>query len=331
VLTVPAGKQRLEFRFTGLYFSAPERVCYRYQLEGLDADWVESGTATAAYYSYVPPGSYRFRVTAHNGNGVWNEAGAVLALSVLPHYWQTWWFRVAAWLASVAAASGVLAAVLRRRHELRIQALERQRAIERERSRIAQDMHDELGSRLTKAGMVTEMVRRELGASPARQQRLETLRDTPQEMTVTMDELVRAVNPRHDTLDGLANYVVRFTQEFFADTDIQCLLNVPADLPAVPLTAQIRHNLFLAFKEALNNAAKHAAATEVSVRVKFAAGRLLLEVADNGIGFAADRPHTGGRGLANMRDRLNAIGGSCDIESKAGAGTRVLLKAPLSS
>lgn len=322
-LLIPSGKQRFEFQYTGLHYSAPERVRFRYRLEGLDTDWIDAGAQRAANYSYLPPGSYRFHVAAHQGDGKWGEDHALVAFTLLPHYWQTWWFTVGLWLGGVGVVSGGVALVLRRRHKLRLQALERQRAIERERTRIARDMHDELGSRLTKAGMVAERLKRGLGESPQLGHQLQTLRDTLADITVTMDELVWTVNPRHDTLNGLANYLVRFTQEFFAGSPIQCVLDVPADLPAVPLPAAIRHHLFLAVKEALNNAAKHAAPTEVSVGVEFAAGRLLLQVSDNGTGFAAgDRP-PGGRGLANMRDRLGAIGGHCEVKTNPGCGTRV--------
>ena len=142
-------------------------------------------------------------------------------------------------------------------------------------------------------------------------------------MTVTMDELVWAVNPQHDTLEGLANYVIRYTQEFLADTGIACVLDVPTDLPAMPVGAPIRHNLFLAFEEALSNAARHAAATEVTVRMVFQEGLLALEVADNGRGFAEGSTRAGAHGLENMRQRLSAIGGRCDVEAAVGLGTRV--------
>jgi signal transduction histidine kinase len=322
-------RQRIELQYTALYFAAPERVRFRHRLLGLESEWFEAGDQRTARYSYLPPGRYRFEVGAHNGDGQWGESTTSLTLRVLPHFWQTWWFQLAVCLGAVTLASGGGVAVQRRRLRLRMQALERQRAIERERSRIAQDMHDELGSRLTKAGMVAERVARELGDAPEPQQRVRMLRQTLGEMTITMDELVWAVDPQHDTLNGLANYLIRFTQEFFSGTAIRCELSIPHDLPAVPLTAAVRHNLFLAFKEALNNAAKHAAPTVVKVRVAFVAGRLQMEVADDGPGFAPAGKRPGGRGLEIMRDRLQAIGGRCDVESNEGRGTQVRFDVPL--
>lgn len=323
-LEIPPGNQRFEFYYTALSFAAPERVRFRYRLAGFDADWVEAGAQRIAPFSYLPPGRYRFEVAAHTGNGRWSDPGAALQLVVLPHYWETWWFRVTGWLGGVSLATAGVVVVLRRRHKARMEIIEHQRAVERERARIAQDMHDELGSRLTQAGMVA----RDLDAPPAGP-RLDILRRTLDEMTVTMDELVWAVNPRHDTLDGLANYMLRFAQEFFAGTRIRCELNIPPNLPAAPLTAAIRHNLFLAFKESLNNAAKHAHPTTIRVRVQFAAGELRVEVKDDGAGFDPADPRTRGRGLEIMRNRLQTAGGRCEIESHPGRGTRVRFEVPL--
>ena len=320
---IPPGQQRFEFRYTALRSVAPERVRFRYRLEGLESDWTEAEARRSAHYSYLPAGHYRFEVTAHGGDGVWAKTGAVLPFIVLPHFWETWWFRIASWLGGAAAVAGLVGLQLRRRHRLRLQVLEHQRAVDRERARIAQDMHDELGSRLTKAGMIAEMAVRDRDASPAAQDRLQALRRTLEDMTITMDELVWAVNPQHDTLDGLANYLLRYTQEFFAGTSVRCEFGIPPDLPAVPLGATVRHNLFLAYKESLTNAAKHAHATTVTVRVEFAANRLRLEVEDDGAGFVPGTERGGGCGLENMRDRLQAIGGQCEVAPREGRGTRV--------
>lgn len=319
-LLLPPDHDKLEFEFTALSFSSPENVQFRYRLSGFDREWVEGGTQRSAKYPRLSAGHYEFHVTACNDIGVWNDTGVGLAFIVQPFFWQTWWFRLLLWTGAAALLTGVTGVVLRRHHQAQLRVIEHQRAIEHERSRIAQDMHDQLGSGLTKANMITEALRRESGVSGARYQ---MLRETLERLTVTMDELVWAVNPRHDTLDGLANYVVRYTQEFLSDTEIACVLDVPADLPVITLSAPIRHNLFLAFEEALSNAARHAGATEVTVRMAFQEGRLTLEVADNGSGFLHEHVRAGAQGLANMRQRLTAAGGRCEVETAVGKGTRI--------
>lgn len=327
-LRLSSGRHYLEIVYAGLSYSAPDQVRFRHRLVEPGAGWLAAGVHRSASFSGLLPGEYVFQVTACNNDGVWNEEGARLRFSIPPYYWQTWWFKLAGWLAGAVLLSGAVAVALHRRHSLRLQALEHQRAIERERTRIARDMHDELGSRLTKAGLITAAVARGLSQENESRQRLETLRDTVEDMTVTMDELVWAVNPKHDTLDGLANYVVRYTQEFLADTTLDCQLDVPADLPPGPLTSQVRHSLFLAFKEALSNCVRHAQARRVHVTLRLAGGVLRLAAADDGRGFAREDVRAMARGLENMRERLLAVGGTCVVESAAGQGTRVLFEVP---
>lgn len=327
-LRLSPGRHYLEIAYAGLSYSAPDQVRYRHRLVEPGAGWIEAGSHRSANFNDLPPGEYVFQVTACNGDGVWNQAGASLHFSIPPYYWQTWWFKLAGWLGGVVLFSGIVAAVLRRRHQLRLQALEQQRAIERERTRIARDMHDELGSRLTKAGMLTQAVVQGLGEELTTRQRLTTLGKTVEEMTLSMDELVWVVNPKHDTLDGLANYLVRYTQEFLAETSLECQLDVPANLSPGPLTSQARHNLFLAFKEALRNIVRHAQARRVHVILGLAGGVLRLEVADDGRGFDPKKVKHQARGLENMRERLASVGGTCVIESVAGQGTRVIFELP---
>ena len=147
-----------------------------------------------------------------------------------------------------------------------------------------------------------------------------------------------AVNPRHDTLDSLANYLSRFAYDYLSGAEIRCRLDVPLQLPSLPVTAEVRHNLFLAFKETLHNAVKHAAATEVRVELKLEPSKLTLLVADNGRGFTpgeppSDSPPSGrisrGNGVPNMRRRLAEIGGTCEIQSEPGSGASVTFTVPL--
>jgi signal transduction histidine kinase len=161
---------------------------------------------------------------------------------------------------------------------------------------------------------------------------------TARELTRAMDEIVWAVSPRHDRLDSLASYLSRFAYEYLSVAEIRCRLDLPLHLPTLPVTAEVRHNLFLAFKEALHNIVKHAAANEVRVELKLEAAQLALHVADDGRGFDPAAPADGhaaagriacGNGLANMQRRLVDIGGVCEIRSEPGRGTMVTFTVPL--
>lgn len=333
-LQIPPGGHRFEFRYTGLSFVAPEKVRFKYRLDGLESDWVEVGNRRVAYYSYLKPGNYTFRVMACNNDGVWSENGPTLAFKVLPRFWQTWWFTGGVVLASISVVGGVARYSTRRRLHKKMQNLERQRVLENERSRIAKDIHDDLGSNLARIMMLSQSNRAEGEDAQQVVTRMGKVYLAARELTRTMDEIVWAVSPHHDTLDSLVNYLGKFAQDFLNVAGIRCRLVVPIQLPAWPLTAEVRHSLFLAFKEALHNVVKHASATEVRVSLTLAESGFSASIEDNGIGFdpgsvgTATRPKdplriASGNGLTNMRKRIEGIGGECQVDSAPGKGTRV--------
>jgi signal transduction histidine kinase len=332
-MRIPPGRKRFEFRYTGLSFTVPEKVRFQYRLEGLEPEWVVAGTKRVANYSYIPPGDYKFRVKACNNDGVWSPEGALLAFKVLPQFWQTLWFRILATLAAMSAVAGSVLFETRRRMHRKLERLEQQRGIERERTRIAKDIHDDLGASLTRITLLSQSARSELENPSQAAADLDRIYGTARELTRAMDEIVWAVNPKHDTLDSLASYLGRFAQDFLGAAGIRCRLRMPLELPPWPLSAEVRHNLFLAFKESLHNAVKHAAATEVQISLKVEPSNFVLSVKDNGCGFLLESPAAqsppdpsrpaGGNGLVNMRQRLKEIGGECEIKSAPRAGTNV--------
>ncbi|MGH7993294.1 MAG: sensor histidine kinase, partial [Limisphaerales bacterium] len=332
-LKIPPGRHQFEFQYTGLSFVDPEKVRFRYRLDGSETDWVNAGARRTVNYNYIPPGNYSFQVIACNNDGIWNGTGASIAFGVLPYFWQTLWFHILAWVMIVAASGGLVWFDTRRRMRRKLERLEWQRAVEHERARIAHDIHDDLGAHLTRISMLSESACGELDHPERAATGLNQISDTAREFTRAMDEIVWAVNPQHDTLDSLASYLGNFAQEFLGSLDIRCRLDVPLQLPPWPVTAEVRHNLFLAFKEALHNVVKHAAAAEVYVSLTTGADAFILVIRDDGKGFAPDLPPEEGRrepsriarghGLANMRKRLAKIGGHCEIQSSPGRGTEV--------
>jgi len=332
-LRISPGRHRFEFRYTGLSFVAPEKVSFKYRLKGLERDWTDAGTKRTIIYSYIPPGSYQFQVMACNSDGIWNTSGATLAFTVQPYFWQTWWFYLLVSLSAAALLSGGALWFARRRMRRKLERLERQRAIERERTRIARDIHDNLGANLTRISLLSQSAQGELHNPGQAAVQLNRIYDTTRELTRALDEIVWAVNPEHDTLDSLANYLGKFARNFLEPLAIRCRLDLPVQLPPWPVTAEVRHNLFLAFKEALHNVVKHAAASEVSVSLTTDARAFTLQVRDHGRGFVPEplwhapprepgRP-TSGNGLRNMYRRLQKIGGWCEVQSAPGHGTTV--------
>ncbi|HEY1787561.1 MAG TPA: two-component regulator propeller domain-containing protein [Verrucomicrobiae bacterium] len=338
-LKIPPGRHRFDFQYTALSFIVPEKVQFKCRLVGLDEGWVDMGIKRLSTYSYIPPGDYSFQVIACNNDGVWNQEGASMAFRVLPYFWQTAWFRLMA-LAALLVASGALVWFdTRRRMRRRLELVERQRDIERERTRIARDIHDDLGAHLTRITMISESARAD-SKNPARiMGGLEQIYGIAHELTQSMDEIVWAVSPRHDTLESLAAYLEKFSQDWLAAAGIRCRIDMPIQYPDWHLTSEIRHNLFLACKEALHNVVKHSGASEVCIRLVIAEKSSRLSIEDNGCGFSLENhPHsesfncpTSGNGLENMHRRLSAIGGNCDIESRPGKGTKVTFTVHLKS
>jgi signal transduction histidine kinase/ligand-binding sensor domain-containing protein len=337
VLQILPGRHRFEFQYTGLSFIAPEKMQFKYQLEGIDHEWLNAQTRRVATYNYVPPGEYTFQVIACNSDGVWNNLGARITFDVLPYFWQTLQFRILAGMMVIAASSGIAWFGTRWRIRRKLELSERQRAVEHERARIANDIHDDLGTHLTRITMLSESARAELDDPHQAEIELNQIYNTARELTRAMDEIVWAVNPKHDTLDSLVSYLEQFAQDFLATAGIRCRLDMPLELPEQRLTTEMRHNLFLAFKEALNNVVRHAAASEVHVRLVLKAGAFEMSVEDNGCGLEPEAAgnKTGrfasGNGLRNMARRLVEIGGRCDIRSQPGQGTKVLFVVPIRS
>lgn len=203
---------------------------------------------------------------------------------------------------------------------------ERRHALEQERARIAKDLHDDLGANLTQIVFLSERVEvaRHDGQEAAPWFNL--IPATARRTIQSLDEIVWAINPRHDSLESLANYLSQFAQEHLALARVRCVLDVPTVLPGVPLTAEVRHNLLLTTREALQNAVTHAQATEVHLTLKLDDDRLTIIIADNGKGFDPDSVSPESNGLQNMRRRMEEIGGRLEIKSGTGLGTSVILQ-----
>ncbi len=330
-LSLAPGKHSLEFRYTGLSYDAPERVRFRYRLAPLDQDWVDAGTRRVAFYSSVPPGAYHFQVIACNGDGVWNELGDGVALTLHPYFWQTWWFIGLLLLSAATAVAGGARIVEKRKLEQHLKRLEQERVLERERTRIAQDLHDIMGAKLCRISYLSEHARRSEVIPAELQDEMRSISDDSREVLQSLDEMVWAVNPQKDTLDHLVCYIGQYAQEYFRRTGIECELEIPNEVPVQPLSSQARHHLFLAVHESLTNILKHSGATRARIVMHCRNAGFEIVVTDNGAGFdpaAIDSDSSSAaagfcNGLGNMRRRLGELGGRCVIDSRPGQGTTI--------
>jgi ligand-binding sensor domain-containing protein/signal transduction histidine kinase len=326
---VPSSTRRFEFNYTAPELTTPQALRFRHRLEGMDSDWVDAGVQRVAQYSQLPPDNYRFRVMVGGADGQWRESATPLAFRVVPRLWELRWVQVAAGVLVLAGAIAAFAWGAHRRLQRRLERLELQQALETERRRIARDLHDDLGARLTEIVLLGELAKRGEQTPGALQGQVGGITQKVRQLVTAMEEVVWTVNPKNDSLPNLAGFLADSTERFLAPAELSCRVDVAADLPPVPVKAQARHNLLLAVKEALNNAARHAAASQVRLGVHLEGHTLRITVADDGRGFDPQTPARRGNGLANLYSRLESVGGRTEITSAAGRGTTVRFWLPL--
>jgi signal transduction histidine kinase len=326
------GQENLEIQYTGLSWSRPQSITFRFRLIGLDRDWVDAGARRTAYYSHLPPGSYTFNVTADNGEGVWNTAGQTLAIVVLPRFYQAWWFRAA--VASTLLIFVWMAWRYRtgqlRRGQAAQQAFSRQliESQERERQRIAAELHDSLGQNL-----LVVKNRALLGAlSQPDEKARKQFHEIGMTVAQTLEE-VRAIsyNLRPHHLDQLG-----------LTTTVRAMIEKIAESSAIGMTSELDDvdgvfqpgdeiTIYRIVQESLNNVVKHSRASAVHVAIRSHEHHVEIAVRDNGQGFAASAANArdadgSGFGLKGLAERVQMLGGTHTIESGPGRGTTVTVR-----
>jgi signal transduction histidine kinase len=267
------------------------------------------------------------------------EAGALTVLQQPP-----WWtvrhaLSLAAALAGTLGLAFIWITLLRRRVEERTtqladeikarQIVEQNRVLEQERTRVARDLHDELGAGLTEVGILGELARNPEVPQGEKANYLERLTSSARALVSNLDEIVWAINPQYDSLAATATYYSFFADRFLKLSGITCRLRIAESFPEYSLDSKVRHGVLLGLKEALNNVVRHAEATEVELRMEFAAEELAISVRDNGRGLPPGEAHPGSDGLTGMRQRLRQLGGECQILSEPGRGTTVVFRLPM--
>lgn len=334
-IQVPAGTRNIEIRYAALTYISPAMTVYKYRLRGLDPDWASAGNSRVARFTKLSPGSYEFQVQACNAGGVWNGKIASISFVQQPFFRQTpafyglcWALGAVAILILAASVTAIAHALSTRKMRRRLVLLEAQQALDQERARIARDIHDDIGSTLTRIVLLSELAGREPEQTFTPDGHLAGMRSAAREITRRLDEIVWAINPRNDTLDALVTYISKLVTDQARAAGLRCRLDLPPSLPPWPINGNTRHNLFLACKEAIHNAIKHAAATQLQLRLTLEEGSFRLEIFDNGVGLPAASPESAGDGLFNLRERLAALGGACEFSGVPGRGTVVSFRLP---
>ena len=325
-LSLPYRRNRVELRFAGLSYRDPSLIRYQVRLRS-DALWQDASARPYFQFVDLPPGTYHAQIRASLDGIRWSEKPAGLSFAVLPPFWRTWWFLS---LAGALIASGAYAL-----YRYRVAQLLR---LERMLTRIAADLHDDIGSSLSRIAIQSDLVRRP-STLPARdaERLLSDIGESARSLVDSMSDIVWSIDPRRDDLESLAARVRQFALGILEPLGVTLDLGVPDGAARVRLAPEQRRHLYLILKEAINNAARHAGCRNVSIGLRIEAGRLHVEVRDDGRGFEAAGAEArgsgeelrGGHGLGSMKTRATLLGGSLAVASAPGEGTTLRLACPV--
>ncbi len=324
-VSLPAGRNTCTIDFVGPSFMEEREVLYRYRMRPQDTAWVGPVSTPRVTFGSLPSGEHLFEVEAINAAGMYSMQPARLSITIVPPFWTRDWFIVLLMGLLILGVTGTIRALELRKIRERMRRLEQQQALERERLRIARDMHDQIGSTLTEIAILSELARQPALGSGEAGRHLSSIAGKSREVLDNIGEIIWAINPRNDQLDNLAAYVRNFVLRYTETAGLGCDLDIQDPMPTAHLSVELRRNIFLVVKEAIHNVVKHAGATRVVIRLKVADSRLELTIADDGRGFDASTARPGGNGLTSMKQRAADAGGSLRIESESGRGTSLYL------
>jgi ligand-binding sensor domain-containing protein/signal transduction histidine kinase len=328
-IRAPSSIRHFEFSFASPDPSQTKDVYFRHRLEGMDGNWRPASGDRIAHYSQLPPGPYRFRVAVGGSDGQWHESSQVIGLRIVPRFWELRWAQVLASALLIGAIVGAIARNQRRKLRLKLERMELQQSLEQERRRIARDLHDELGARLTSIALQGELAMRGEKIPAAAKAEIGSLSLRVRQLINATDEVIWTTDPGNDSLPDLVEFVCDYVERFLTPAGIRYRLDVPSDLPREPIQSQTRHHFLLAVKETLNNAVRHSKAQMLMVKLKVEEHAVRLTISDDGIGFDPQQARPGGNGLSNIQNRMASVGGAAQIASTPGKGTTTILTMPL--
>jgi ligand-binding sensor domain-containing protein/signal transduction histidine kinase len=316
-LSLQPDQNQIQIDFLGFGFGLGEQLHYQYMLEGADKDWSPPGDQRTVNYAHLKAGAYRFLVRAINSDGLASPQAATVQFAIAPPLWQRWWALLLACAAMSAATYGVYRYRVARAIEL-----------ERLRTRIATDLHDDIGASLSHIAILSEVTRQRLAVSDRQLgEPLSRISQVSRELVDSMGDIVWATNPSWDRLADLVYRMRRFAGELFEARDIEFEFHTPAEQD-LPLAPEVRRQVFLIFKESINNLVRHSGCTRASIELAIENGNLVLALSDNGSGFRPGQPDIG-NGLASMRERAGSLGGAIEFSTGHGQGALVKLTMPL--
>ncbi len=314
LLDLPYERNTISFTLRALEFTEPGQNRFAYMLEGLDKEWVYT-TNDRVRYSNLRPGEYTFRFKVSNNDGLWNDAPMSLQIVIRPPFWETWPFRLLLVMAAIGITLLGIRLYVRRKVKMRTRELENQQLLYQERLRISKDVHDDLGSGLSKISLMAELARKKISTDIMLVEDIQQISATSKELVDNMHDLIWVLNPENTTLEQLVARLREYCADYLEHIPIKASLVFPDKVPQMRILRAAQRNIFLTTKEAINNSIKHARASNITISVSVENDTLSVYVQDNGKGFDVAGLKGHGSGLRNMRQRIEMIGGRFAVES----------------
>ncbi len=309
------------FRWTLPDFSSPLHNQYYCRLQGIDTGWRYVGNSGEIQYANLSPGKYIVQLKASSANGVAAPNVLSIPFEVLPPFWKRTWFLIIVSVITIMIFGFIVRYISQRNLKEKLLQLEKDQAVERERNRISRDMHDDLGSGLTKIAIMSEVVKKQLNEPEKAKQQLENISASSRELVDNLQDIIWILNPKNDTLDSLAAYIREHALQFFEPFETEVHFAYPSKYPDIKLSEEKRRNIFLTVKESFNNIAKHAWCNKVTVSIHYDAKDIHISIRDDGKGFNMSHVRQFANGLSGMQHRMEQIGGHFSIQSRPGQGT----------
>ena len=318
------------FDMAAISYDYPEKNKFAYQLEGFDKEMIYCGSQYHVSYTSVPPGIYTLHVIASNNDGIWNNEGLRMQIEITPPFWMTWWFRIITIGIIIVSFTMVVRFISTRKLRKQLAVIEQQREIENIRSRISRDIHDEIGSGLTRISVLGEMMKSDIGEKQGNvSSTINKIISSSREITGNLSEIVWTINPQYDNLQSILSYMRNYSNKFFEDSSITCKVDFSGNVPSIHVNPDIKRNLFLVLKESLNNIMKHSHAKNAFITFEINDKNFRFIIADDGAGIDESRKHEFGNGLRNIQTRMQSINASCHIKSETGKGTTITIEGTL--
>jgi nitrate/nitrite-specific signal transduction histidine kinase len=305
---VPPDLNSITLRFAALSYAAPEKNIYQVKLEGFDQNWINLNNENEITYSQLQPGNYQFKVRATNNSGLWSKKQLNIEFTVLPHWYQTWWFLM--FIALLTAAIIYFLYIYRIRQLLKVAAM---------RQKISSDLHDDIGATLSSNKIYTKLAKE----SPDKNKYLDLIENNVNTVIKSLDEMVWSINPKNDTAWALREHIESYACPILAASNINCHFISNLKDADLTITPKQRRHLFLSTKEMINNVTKHSNAKNCYINFSKVSRYLYIEVKDDGMGFNKEQANITRNGLHSLSFRAKDVGGRFSVESEEGKGTTV--------